>query len=193
MSKNKAANAAVQFLEGVGEFVRAVEWVLIDTISLVTPWLAPVLPASIAYNHMIDILGLPRWVALAGAVVVEALGLSVVNTTFQFMDHNRTKRKTDPRAPVFIAILAAGYYLATVLLVNAMLSNASNLHRLAIAMLSSLSVCAAVVIAIRAGHTRRTKEIERADQERKQQRHERKQQREAQEYAQLFTSREGGK
>jgi len=54
-----------------------------------------------------------------------------------------------------------------VLTVNALLDDAPWLFRLAKALLSSLSVCAGVILALRAGHSRRIHEAEKAHEERK--------------------------
>jgi hypothetical protein len=68
---------------------------------------------------------------------------------------------------VLLALLTGGFYLLTVLTVNAMLDNSQSVYRLAKTLLSSLSVCAGVVLALRAGHVRRMAEAEQARQERK--------------------------
>ena len=157
----------VEGLRGWQRFTRAVEALLIDNIAATSPWLAPLIPAYLAWDSMSHVLAFPSWVALAGAAVVELLGLSAVSTTFQFWDYNDTRRKSDQRAPVLLAIATALFYLCVVLTVNVMLDSGPALHKAAKALLSTLSVCAAVVLALRAGHSRRLESIEQTKSERR--------------------------
>jgi pilus assembly protein TadC len=122
------------------------------------------------YQNMTGNLGFPTWAALIGGAVVETLGLSSVQTAVTFWSWNDSKAKATPKAPVFLAILTGLFYLTTVLTVNALLDNAPAVSVLAKALLSSLSVCAGVILALRAGHSRRIREAELAKAERKQER-----------------------
>ena len=172
---NRFTAAAVALLRGLREFVRAVEGLVVDVVSLFVPWLSPLLPAWMGYDHLMNVLFMPAWVAVAGALVIEALGLGTINTIFELWSYNAEKNKSNPRAPVFLAILTAGYYLAVVLVVNAMLDDVPTLHRVAKALLSSLSVVGGVTIALRASHARRLDQIQTERTERRQARKERTQ------------------
>jgi hypothetical protein len=156
---------AVGFLRGWKRFNLAVEGLLIDQIAATSPWLAPLLPAFMTWSSMTTRLGFPQWVALAGAGVVELLGLSAVTTTVQFWDFNANRRAN--RAPVFVSGLTAGFYLAVVLTVNVIMDTSPVEEKWAKVLLSSLSVCAALVLALRAGHARRMDAAELERQERK--------------------------
>jgi hypothetical protein len=157
----------VTMLEGLLKLNRATENLLIDIVASYSPWIAPVVPAYMTYQNMTTHLAFPSWAGLAAAVCVETLGLSSIQTSVSFWQWNDSKLKTDPKAPVVLAILTGSFYLATVLTVNAMLDNAPGIYRLAKALLSSLSVCAGVILALRAGHAGRMTETEQARQERK--------------------------
>ena len=145
--------------------IRAIELLLVDAIAATAPWLAPVVPAYMVYGAMQAELGFDQWVAVAGALVVEFLGLSAITTTFQFWDWNDSKNQKDPRAPLAVAIAAAVFYLVVVLTVNVILDQATPAHKVAKALLSSLSVIAGIVLAIRSQHARRlaAREQERAE------------------------------
>ena len=157
----------VTMLEGLLKLNRATENLLIDIVASYSPWVAPLIPAFMTFQNMTTHLAFPRLAGLAAAVCVETLGLSSIQTTVSFWNWNDSKLKADPKAPVFLAILTGGFYLFTVLTVNAMLDDTSGVYRLAKALLSSLSVCAGVILALRAGHARRISETERVRQERK--------------------------
>ena len=139
-----------------------------------SPWVAPLVPALMTYQNMITHLGFPAWAAWAAAICVETLGLSSIQTAVSFWQWNDSKSKSDPKAPVMVAILTGGFYLLTVLTVNAMLDDAPGVYRLAKALLSSLSVCAGVILALRAGHARRMAETEQARLDRKAERQEKR-------------------
>lgn len=160
-------NRIVKSLESLVKLNRATENLLIDVVASYSPWVAPVVPALMTYQNMITHLGFPAWASWAAAICVETLGLSSIQTAVSFWQWNDSKSKSDPRAPVMVAILTGGFYLLTVLTVNAMLDDAPGVNRLAKALLSSLSVCAGVILALRAGHARRMAETEQTKLDRK--------------------------
>ena len=148
-------------LESLHNTSQTFERVVIDNLSAFTPWLAPLIPASMAYHNMIVRLDFSPIVSLLGAVAVEFLGLSAVSTALEFWKYNEDKRKTDNSAPFVVALLAGLFYVAIVLTVNAMLDLNQSLEVKVAAktMLSLLSVVAAVIIALRSQHRRRLKDI----------------------------------
>lgn len=157
----------VTFLESLLKLNRATENLLIDVVASYSPWVAPIVPAFMTYQNMTTRLGFPAWAGMAAAVCVETLGLSSIQTAVSFWQWNDSKGKSDPKAPVLLAVLTGGFYLLTVLTVNAMLDDAPGVYRLAKALLSSLSVCAGVILALRAGHARRQSLTEQARIERR--------------------------
>ena len=164
----------VAALAGLRDLIRAVEGVLIDLVAAAAPWLAPVIPAYLAWHNMVDVLAFPVWIAWIGAAVVELAGLSAVHTTFTLWDYNDTKRKSDQQAPVQVSLAITVFYLAIILIVNVALDTGTALEKLAITLLSLLTVVGSVILAVRASHARRLLEIERERAERKQERAERK-------------------
>jgi hypothetical protein len=155
------------FLNAVNKTFRALEYVLVDTISAVSPWLAPILPAYIAGMHMHNVLLLPAWISYVGAGVVELLGLSAVTTAVQFWDYNDIRRKTDQRAPFWVAVVCAVFYMSVVLTVNVVLDGGPGVHKIAKALLSSLSIVAAIILASRGQHTRRMQSIQEEKEDRR--------------------------
>ncbi len=148
-------------LESLQDTSQTFERVVIDNLSAFTPWLAPLIPASMAYHNMIVRLDFSPVVSLLGAIAVEFLGLSAVSTALEFWKYNEDKRKTDNSAPFVVALLTGVFYVVIILTVNAMLDLTQTLEVkvAAKAMLSLLSVVAAVIIALRSQHRRRQKEI----------------------------------
>lgn len=162
------------FLRSWSSATRMLEGTLIDNLAATTPWLAPIVPAYIAWDHMTHVLLFPATISFIGAAVVEFLGLSTVITATQFWDWNDSKRKTDQTAPFWIAIIAASFYLVIIVTINVLLDDSAPLSRLSKALLSLLSIVAAIIIAIRSQHARRVATLEAERQERRQERQEKK-------------------
>lgn len=150
----------VSMLTSVRDLIRAVEGVLVDLIAAISPWLAPVIPAWLVKTNLSGPLGMPEFVAWTGAAVVELVGLSAVHTAFSLWDYNDTRRKSDQRAPVWVAAVVAVFYLAIILVVNVALHPGTFVERLAITLLSLLTAIAALILAVRAGHARRLGDIQ---------------------------------
>jgi len=148
-------------LESLQDTSQTFERVVIDNLSAFTPWLAPLIPASMAYRNMITRLDFSPLVSLFAAAAVEFLGLTTISTTLEFWKYNQDKRKSDNSAPFVVALLTGVFYVVIILTVNAMLELNQSLEVkvAAKAMLSLLSVVAAVIIALRSQHRRRLKEI----------------------------------
>lgn len=150
----------VNFMRSWLRLIRSTEAVFIDTIAATAPWLAPMIPAWMTWYSMSTRLDFPTWIAFIGAMTVECLGLSAVHTSFVLWDYNDAKRQTDQRAPLIVSLLTAGFYLAVVLTVNVLLDPEDPTKRFAKALLSSLSILAAVILAIRSQHARRLDSID---------------------------------
>lgn len=142
---------------------------LIDIVADVAPWLAPIAPAYMVLVNMRDKLGFPELVAWVVAGAVETLGLASVHTALEFWRWNGERRKSDDPAPFVVAVVAILFYVMVVLTVNAVLDFTDNLfaHIFAKSMLSLLSLPAALIVALRAGHARRLAEIADDKAERK--------------------------
>lgn len=143
------------------------EATVIDLVTATIPWLAPLIPAYIAYWNMRDVLLFSGWLSGLGATVIEFLGLAAVHTAIQFWDYNRTRRKVDEAAPVYIAGAVGIFYLAVVLTVNVILDNAPIEQLVAKALLSLISVPAGITLAIRAQHSRQLLQVAAEKQERR--------------------------
>ena len=150
------------------EALRQFEHTAIDLVSAVTPWLAPVIPAAIAFKHMRDPLMFPWWLAFIGAVVIEFLGLSAIHTAVQFWTWNQRKRKSDASAPVAMPVAIGVFYLILVLSVNVILAEWDWKYVTAVTLLSLVSVPAGIVIAIRAQHAAYVEQLAEEKQEQRQ-------------------------
>ena len=98
---------------------------------------------------------------------MEVLGISTINTAMTLWTWNREKNKSDKAAPTWVAVLAAAFYVMVVITVNVMLDGGTTLEKAAKGLLSSLSVAAAITLALRSQHSRRVSEKKLAKEERR--------------------------
>ena len=161
---------AVQAMEGLLKLNKATESLLVDIIASYSPWLAPVIPAYMTWHSMQSILGFPVWTAWIGAAVIETLGLSSIQTTVAFWNYNQVRSSSAPYAPVWLAVIASAFYLVVVISANVLIEIYPGSSILVKALLSSLSVCGGVIIAMRAGQARRERRAEVERQERREMR-----------------------
>ena len=147
---------------------------LVQIVAQVAPWLAPLPTAWLVYDRTQQHLGWPWWVALLAGLTLEALGVAILATTLEQYSYNRSKRKSDPKAPLWIPLLLVGLYFVAAELLTVALDIAPGwVAPLAPAVFPVLSVAAFAVLGVRADHQQRLTEIEqgkadaRAERERR--------------------------
>lgn len=140
------------FFDKATRWVNSFEDSFVNFVSVVIPWMVPLIPAYILYTHLRTDLGWDRfWAFIAGAVV-EGLGLATVNTYFRFERHNRRYRDQKNKMPVWVVILAYLWYLAIVLFVNVVFDIRAGVdwtRIVAILAFSTLSLPASALISVR--------------------------------------------
>lgn len=149
------------------DYIRDSESSLVNFLSAIAPWGAPLAPATMSYRGMIDHLKFSHPVALIIAAVIEILGLATVHTTLLFWQHNRRYKMEYKKQPTALAAGMFGLYLVIILSVNVILE-AYEQHLIvwawtpitARALLSLLAVPAAVTMAIRTQHTELLRQIQ---------------------------------
>lgn len=143
--------------------IRNSEASLVNLLSAIAPWGAPLAPAVMSFNGMTAHLGFNGLVAGIIAFVIEILGLATVHTTITFWQYNRKRIAEAKRRPTGLAAGMFGMYLLIVLATNVLLelpqafedinaTFASWIPIICRALLSLLAVPAAVTLAIRAMH-----------------------------------------
>jgi len=155
--------------------LRHAERAIIEFIVAFSPWLAPAIPAYLVAHNAWRYLAQGTETIDVGFVIVTALavelvGLSAVHTATEFWTWNTEKRKSDDGAPFIVAAAAGLFYIIIVLLVNAVLEATGGditARITAKALLSLLSVDAALIIALRSQHARRLEELAAAKAEKK--------------------------
>jgi hypothetical protein len=156
---------------------------LLNLVAGLSPWLAPLIPTYFAAYNAYQYLakGHNWWDAGAVvivALVVEFIGLAGVHTAVQFWNWNRTKLKTDDAAPLALSIVAVVFYVAIIIIVNAILDYYAvadpallpYVKIAAVALLSLLALNSALIVALRAGQSERERKASEGKKERSERR-----------------------
>ena len=126
---------------------------LIDNVARVVPWFAPLIPASFAFHNSRTVLTLVWYEAFLVAFVVELLGLATVHTFFSLAETVKTAKENKPKNEMIVMGFMAAFYLAIVVTVNILLDLQHEWQIvLARALLSLISIPAAVTLSIRNLH-----------------------------------------
>lgn len=96
------------------ERMNGTEKSIVKIVAKIAPWLAPVPSAYFVARSSMAYLNLPLPMAVVAAIIIETLGLATVHTALWAYEWNLYKRKTDPSAPVALAVsLISAYMIAT--------------------------------------------------------------------------------
>ena len=156
--------------EEINEWIRGTETSIVNVVSAIAPWLAPISPAYMTYQHAVGTLHFPMWVAVPVAVVVEILGFSAVSTFMTFWFFNRRNKSNGKKAPVSFVVFAFFFYLALIVTSNVLLDTFPGANWAIIvtrALFALQTVPAALIVISRAGHKSLIAEIEKEVSDRK--------------------------
>lgn len=150
------------FFETLNETIRNTESSIVNFISSIAPWLAPLAPAYMTYQHAVDTLKFPLWVAIPVAVVVEILGFSAVSTFMAFWFFNRRNKADAKKAPIGLVVFAFSFYLFLIVFSNVLLDTFDNAKWAIVsvrALFALQTIPAALIVVSRLGHRDLLKEI----------------------------------
>jgi len=135
----------------------------LDLLSVAVPYAVPIIPAYLTYYHTVEQMNFPPWVAWTAAFVVEVLGLTSVSTAIRFYRHNQKYKKSDNKAPFWLALGVYIFYIIIVLVVNVILEKIAGVRNgwviFAIALFSLLSFPSGVLISIRTQYAEMLEDI----------------------------------
>jgi hypothetical protein len=145
------------------ENIRGVESSFVNFVSAVAPWLAPLAPAFMTYQHAEQRLDFPWWISIPSALVVEILGFSAVSTLMSFSFFNRKNRAQGKQAPVKVVVFAFSFYLLLILSSNVLLDATKEEWALITvrALFTLQTIPAALIVVARAGHRDLIAQIEK--------------------------------
>jgi len=148
----------------LNDWIRNTESSIVNFLSVFAPWLAPLTPAYMTYQHATSILHFPSYVAFPAAILVEILGFSAVSTFLAFWFHNRKVQANYKRAPIEVIIFAFMFYLALILVSNVLLDAypSERWAEISVRALFTLqTIPAALIVAVRTQHRDLLSEIKK--------------------------------
>lgn len=152
------------------EWINDTEGSLVNALTAFAPWLAPLAPAYMTYDHMVKFLDFPHLLAISLALLVEILGFGTVSTFLDFWFHNKKERSETKKAPLGIVIFSFGFYLCLILVSNVVIDVAKafgteSQTSWAVIVVRSLltlqTIPGALIVAVRTGHRDLLKQIKK--------------------------------
>jgi len=153
-------------IQELREWIDQIESFIADIVAKIAPWVAPIPTAYLVGRATIRHLKWPFLIGLIAAVIVESLGLATTLTALELRDYNKSKRKSDPAAPFWLAAILVGTYFVVALGLTVALDIFPEQAIFAPGIFPLLSLCGVTILALRADHGRRLKAI-KADKQRR--------------------------
>lgn len=156
------------FFDKLNEWIRDTENSIVNFLSAFAPWLAPIIPAYMTYQHASNTLEFPIYIAIPAALVVEILGFSAVSTYLSFWFYNRRNKAESKRAPLSLVIIAFAFYLTLIVFSNVLLDSfpGERWAEVSVRALFTLqTIPAAMLVSVRTQHRELLSEISREKRE----------------------------
>jgi hypothetical protein len=151
------------------DWIDRAEVSVVNTLTKLSPWLSPVIPAYMTFGHVNKFLGFNFLLALCAALLVEILGFATVATGISFWFYNRRTKAGAKKAPLWGVIAIFAFYLAIVLAVNVIIDVTNQFGDevskawavIAVRALFTLqTIPGAVLVALRVGHANLLKDMQ---------------------------------
>ena len=140
--------------------LREFERSFVETAGILGPILAPIPSAVMILDSTHKHLDFHIIIAAIVAIVVELLGISTISNAMTIYEYNRTKRKSDERAPIAIAAVFVGFYFLSVFMLVIFLEITNGQQVFAKAFMPFLTVSGLGVMVMRKEHNERLERIE---------------------------------
>jgi len=148
------------------KFNRAInetEGTIVNILTALSPWLAPIIPAYMVFDHLVKHLEFAIILSLTAAAVIEIQGFGTVSTGLDFWFFNKSKagKAKANKAPFGTVVISFVFYLSLILLSNVVLDISTAFGTddqqawaiIAVRFLLTLqTIPAALIVAARTGH-----------------------------------------
>lgn len=146
---------------------KAIERTAVGFVAGLAPWLAPVPTAYMVANAALERLKWPLPVAIAGAVALEALGITTGTIALTLYEYNQGRKAGQPEAPFKLAAALVGVYFVSAVTLAALVDIFPELIKAAPALFPVLTMAGVGALALRSDHDRRLQAIADEKAERK--------------------------
>lgn len=162
-------------IERIISALEDIERLPLAIVTMIGPWCTPLIPAYFVSVAIVKYLNAPNAVAVAAGFVLEVVGIAgIANATRAYM-WNRTKRKTDPTAPLGLSIAAVSIYFITAMLLTVVLEFFGHLAPVAPAAFIILSISSGLILVLSNMQRVRESEVETERKEKRQSRRQKRQ------------------
>jgi hypothetical protein len=164
----------MSYFDKFNDWINNTEGSIVNTLTAIVPWIAPLAPAYMTLEHMLNFLGFNFFISLMMAVMVEVLGFATISTGLDFWFYNRRERANNKKAPFWLIVSIFGFYLVLVLTINVVIDISvqflSEYYQswavIAVrALLTLQTVPGALIVAARTGHRDLLSEIKKEKME----------------------------
>ena len=165
------------FFDKLNNWINDTEGSLVNFLTAFSPWLAPLIPATMTYNHVIEFLKFQPWIAFVSAIIVEILGFGTVSTGLDFWFYNRRNKAQSKQAPLALIVFSFAFYLGLIVTSNVVIDWAKEFGTpvqqswsiiLVRFLLTLQTIPAALIVATRTGHRDLLREIKQERLEKQQ-------------------------
>lgn len=142
-------------MNNLTEYLNRVEDLAVDVLAVFGPWLAPIPSAYLVGKATFSHLHWHEVIAGVAAVAVESIGVVSIILSLRLYEWNQTKNKTDPAAPLPLALFAAVFYFVVTIGLTVVLDVHPEWSKYAPAIFPLLAAIGAANIAMKNGQRRR--------------------------------------
>lgn len=132
---------------------------MIEVVMWIFPWLTPIPTAWLIGRATSVHLQWPTPIAFVAALIVEGFGFSAIATALMLREYNVTRRKTDPAAPFWIALILVAVYFAAAVGLTVLMDIIPGLSRFAPAVFPVFSLSGMTIAALHYDHRQRVANI----------------------------------
>jgi hypothetical protein len=159
--------AFISFLKNSQTYIDAVETFIMDQASTLVSWFAPIPSAYLVSRATINHFHWGLFMGIITAGIIEILGFTTVYTTLVLWTYNRNRRKVDETAPVQVAAILIGFYLAATTGLTVFLDINPQLAHFSPVLFPSVALVGMVNLGLHRDHKRRLESIANEKAERK--------------------------
>lgn len=144
----------IGFFEQLTLAIKAGEGSFVEFVVAFGPYVAPLIPAGLTYDHVVNTLGMSAFFGWSAAIAVEVLGLASGHTIASFWMHNKQNTAKRDKLPIWPITFTYVFYLSILISINVILDWGIKPAQIIIAeiALCLLTTPAIVIVAIRAQH-----------------------------------------
>ncbi len=135
-------------------------------VTMLGPWLTPIMPAYFVSVAIHTHLKAPIWVSVVAGIILEVVGIAGISIATRSYIWNKSKLKTDEEAPFPVAVAATSLYFVTTMLLTVILEFAPDFAKVAPGLFVLMAVSSGLILVLSYMQKERERKAIEAKQER---------------------------